>query len=683
MYHGQGIDVGASYFRNNLEQNQQVERSIVPYQMFNQMYSRYSNASSPGTSRSSRNSQSNFQSPNELDFNSVVKSLVEAVDNDYFNIPHFDGISQMEQHMSCGIADCDRTFQFGPQGEYLRGIYPNLLNSPNSPLRQLPIPCGTHPNVAQMYCYTCSKCYCDKCNVTHQTHVTVPFTMAMKEAKGRAREALKKVREKHVEIEQKINRVQSATDMLDQKSKQANTDVIFGIRRITTLLKTREKELLTQIETMKREKLAALEQKQERLKSGILRLTMIRNKLSDTLQSSPHSNPLNFVAMKDAAMAEMMKIRQEFQHLSNQGKNCCISFRCSEETLLSALENFGRVIQKVPGAIGDRRALRGRGNSQVFIGRPLASPPMPAEPLSTFDNTFPVTVHLNGNYDVPLTASVIIGNDGDPENRLCRPWGIACDKSGYIIIADRSNNRIQIYTQNGSFVRRFGVHGTGPGQFDRPAGVAVDARRRIIVADKDNHRIQILTMEGFFLMAFGEKGNRCGQFNYPWDVAVNSQCQIIVSDTRNHRVQLFSGDGIFLRKYGYENLPNMWKHFDSPRGVAFNIDGNIITTDFNNHKLLTIDYKFAHARVFPCESPSSGKLFLRPQGIAIDGIGNVIVADSRNHRIQIFDRKGNLKCRFGSLGAEANEMDRPSGVALCPDGRIAVVDFGNNRVLIF
>lgn len=86
----------------------------------------------------------------------------------------------------------------------------------------------------------------------------------------------------------------------------------------------------------------------------------------------------------------------------------------------------------------------------------------------------------------------IIGNSGDPKDNLCRPWGVACDKEGHIVAADRSNNRIQIYHQDGSFVRRFGTHGTAPGQFDRPAGVAVDARRRIVVADKDNHRIQVI-----------------------------------------------------------------------------------------------------------------------------------------------------------------------------------------------
>lgn len=81
--------------------------------------------------------------------------------------------------------------------------------------------------------------------------------------------------------------------------------------------------------------------------------------------------------------------------------------------------------------------------------------------------------------------------EGEADGQLCRPWGVCCDKTGRIIVADRSNNRIQIFNPNGSFSHKFGSHGIEAGQFDRPAGVTVDPNDRLIVADKDNHRIQV------------------------------------------------------------------------------------------------------------------------------------------------------------------------------------------------
>lgn len=274
------------------------------------------------------------------------------------------------------------------------------------------------------------------------------------------------------------------------------------------------------------------------------------------------------------------------------------------------------------------------------------------------------------------------GGEGSEDGQFCRPWGVCCDSLGNIIIADRSNNRIQIFDGRGKFLRKFGSYGTRAGQFDRPAGVAFDSQlNRIIVTDKDNHRIQVFQHDGTFLFKFGEKGSKPGPyFNYPWDVAVSSESNILISDTRNHRIQLFNSNGQFLNKYGFDGP--LWKQFDSPRGVAFNAQNQIIVTDFNNHRLLVINPDFQNAKFLGSEGNGNGQ-FLRPQGCAVDHEGNIIVADSRNYRIQIFSPNGLFKCKFGAQGIGPDQMDRPSGVCITPEGHILVVDFGNHRVLAF
>lgn len=274
------------------------------------------------------------------------------------------------------------------------------------------------------------------------------------------------------------------------------------------------------------------------------------------------------------------------------------------------------------------------------------------------------------------------GGEGNGDGQFCRPWGVCCDNTGCIIIADRSNNRIQIFDKQGKFLRKFGSYGTRAGQFDRPAGVAYDNQlNRIVVTDKDNHRIQIFQPDGTFIFKFGEKGSKPGHyFNYPWDVAVSSESNILISDTRNHRIQLFNSNGQFLNKYGFDGP--LWKQFDSPRGVAFNQQNQIIVTDFNNHRLLVINSDFQTAKFLGSEGSGNGQ-FLRPQGCAVDHEGNIIVADSRNYRVQVFTPNGLFKCKFGSQGTGLDQMDRPSGICVTPDGMILVIDFGNHRVLAF
>ncbi|CAF4035972.1 unnamed protein product [Rotaria magnacalcarata] len=298
------------------------------------------------------------------------------------------------------------------------------------------------------------------------------------------------------------------------------------------------------------------------------------------------------------------------------------------------------------------------------------------------DNPFRIEIKQNRTYStLGLKLEFEIGGEGDEDGKLCRPWGVCCDNQSNIVIADRSNNRIQIFNKYGQFLRKFGTQGNRPGQFDRPAGVAFDKQlNRIVVTDKDNHRIQVFTSIGEYIFKFGEKGTKPGQFNYPWDVAISSTSQILISDTRNHRIQLFSKDGLFLRKYGFDGP--VWKQFDSPRGVVFTHAGHIIVSDFNNHRLLFLSSDFQNARFLGTEGSANGQ-FLRPQGVDIDAEGNILVADSRNYRVQVFSAQGVFKTKFGSQGSGPLQMDRPSGICVTPEGVILVVDFGNNRILAF
>jgi len=300
--------------------------------------------------------------------------------------------------------------------------------------------------------------------------------------------------------------------------------------------------------------------------------------------------------------------------------------------------------------------------------------------LKISNGPFSCMVRSGRDYHNIGKALLEFGKEGAADGDLCRPWGVSCTREGHIVVADRSNNRIQVYNRDGTLHHKFGTEGNRAGQFNRPASVCVDKVGRLIVTDKDNHRVQIFTFEGDFLLKFGEKGSGNGQFNYPWDVACNSKNRIMVSDTRNHRLQLFSESGEYLAKYGFDGP--MWKHFDSPRGVCFSADDQAIVTDFNNHRLLVIKADLCSAQFLGSEGSKDGE-FTRPNGVTCDEEGNIIVADSRNDRIQVFSSSGVFLKKFGIKGSGPGEFERPSGICMTPDGYIVVVDFGNNRVQIF
>ncbi|KAI9531866.1 E3 ubiquitin-protein ligase trim71 [Dissostichus eleginoides] len=527
-----------------------------------------------------------------------------------------------------------------------------------------------------------------------------------------------------------MEKVQAMAEQVEIKAKVVQTEVKALVLRHKKALEERECELLWKVEKIRQVKAKSLYLQVEKLHQSLTKLDSTIAAVSQVLDEGRH---LDVLLARERMLTQIHELKA-LRGLLQAQEDDRFMFTPPDQALYIAVQSMGLIssgafapVTKAHGE-GLKTALRGKPSSFTVIGYDHDGEPRLSggDTVSAIIMSVPdghltaaeVTDHQNGSYTVGYLPksegehllSVLVcnqhiqgspfkvlvksgrsyralgsqvaafGNEGEGDGQLCRPWGISVDKEGYVVVADRSNNRVQIFKPCGAFHHKFGSLGSRPGQFDRPAGVACDSQRRIIVADKDNHRVQVFTFEGQFLLKFGEKGTKNGQFNYPWDVAVNSEGKILVSDTRNHRVQLFGPDGSFLNKYGFEGA--LWKHFDSPRGVAFNHEDHLVVTDFNNHRLLVIRPDCQSARFLGSEGTGNGQ-FLRPQGVAVDHENRIIVADSRNHRVQVFEPNGNFLCKFGTQGNGFGQMDRPSGVAVTPEGVIVVVDFGNNRILKF
>ena len=593
-------------------------------------------------------------------------------------------------------------------------------------------PCPKHEHeVLRLYCDTCASPICRECTMTEHVdgHNFIYLQDALDNSRTITVKLLADAKTGIKALEGSLKLTQGMAERVEMRSQDVANEIRNITRRHMAALEERERELLRRVEKIRQVKGKSLHTQVEDLKQGLVSLSRTVENVETVLNTG---RDIDVLKTKESMMHEMQRLRSLRGHLQPHEDDSII-FTPPDTALHVAITKLGFISSSAYApnciAVGDglQRALKGKvsffivqakdhlGELRVVGGDPveclIQSPEgtlFRNEVLDRQNGTYTVTyrpqfegqhiisVLINGKhiYDSPFNVQVRsgrnyatvgqmiaqFGGEGEEEGKLCRPWGVCYHKDGYILVADRSNNRIQVFNPDGSYHHHFGSPGTCNGQFDRPAGVATDSQGKIIVADKDNHRVQIFTFDGNFVLKFGEKGNKNGQFNYPWDVAVNVDGRILVSDTRNHRVQLFSNDGMFLNKYGFDGA--LWKHFDSPRGVCFNNEGHMVVTDFNNHRLLVIHPDFQAARFLGSEGSGNGQ-FLRPQGVVVDQEGNIIVADSRNHRIQVFQANGNFLSAFGTPGSGPGQLDRPSGICVTPEGHIIVVDFGNNRVQVF
>ena len=127
---------------------------------------------------------------------------------------------------------------------------------------------------------------------------------------------------------------------------------------------------------------------------------------------------------------------------------------------------------------------------------------------------------------------------------------LAVAKNGDIFIADGEgpNTRVVKFSKDGKFIKWWGGKGTDPGQFNVPHSIAIDSKGLVYVADRSNNRIQIFDQTGIFL-------NQWTNFGTPWGLFIKDDLIYVVDGTANNCLLIASTkDGKVLEKI--EGLSN-------------------------------------------------------------------------------------------------------------------------------
>jgi peptidylglycine monooxygenase len=125
---------------------------------------------------------------------------------------------------------------------------------------------------------------------------------------------------------------------------------------------------------------------------------------------------------------------------------------------------------------------------------------------------------------------------GQPFNH---PTDVAVAPSGDIYVSDGYGNaHVHCFAPDGTHRFTWGGIGTGPGAFSTPHGVWITADGRVLVADRENNRIQIFTPDGRYLGEWGD-------LYHPMDIWGDADGTIYVTD-QAPRIVAFSPKGEVL-----------------------------------------------------------------------------------------------------------------------------------------
>ncbi|HEY4067257.1 MAG TPA: peptidyl-alpha-hydroxyglycine alpha-amidating lyase family protein [Burkholderiaceae bacterium] len=148
------------------------------------------------------------------------------------------------------------------------------------------------------------------------------------------------------------------------------------------------------------------------------------------------------------------------------------------------------------------------------------------------------------------------GERGDKPGEFNTPHSIAADAKGNIYVADRFNRRIQVFDNDGKFLRALTIdvpfdHSVKPvignalnaeaksGTFapGAPWAICITPNQVLYAADAYPGRIYKMTLDGKVLGTIGEPGRQLKQFGWVHELACPSENTLYVAELLNWRVQ--------------------------------------------------------------------------------------------------------------------------------------------------
>jgi hypothetical protein len=172
------------------------------------------------------------------------------------------------------------------------------------------------------------------------------------------------------------------------------------------------------------------------------------------------------------------------------------------------------------------------------------------------------------------------GRAGDTREMFNKPTDVAFARNGDFYVADGyGNRRIVKFSAAGQYLLEWGKAGTGPGEFDVPHSVALDSKGNVYVSDRENNRIQIFTADGKFLRQWNHLGSTQNLFitakDELWVITHRENVEAVALNTlggRIMRVDVSTG-----KILGVIESPGHWIHV-TPNAVIFigSLTGNIL-----------------------------------------------------------------------------------------------------------
>ncbi len=213
------------------------------------------------------------------------------------------------------------------------------------------------------------------------------------------------------------------------------------------------------------------------------------------------------------------------------------------------------------------------------------------------------------------------GGQGQENARFNDPAAIALADDGTLFVVDSRNNRIQLFTSEGKFLRSVGGFGFDPDQFDLPVDIWVKSILNIYVSDYNNRRLQRYDRQMNYLAQLKSNPDWPEEFQFGevLSCALNSQNDLFILDHQEEKVIKFNRDGQPERFFGtYESGAG-----ELEEAVQMDIFRNrwLLISDAGLKALMVYDFFGTFVKAI------GSQIFKHPAGLAVQDRSGIFVAD--------------------------------------------------------
>ena len=583
--------------------------------------------------------------------------------------------------------------------------------------------CSKHPiKETDLYCETCEKLICRDCIVrVHRDHQYDLITDAYPKHKDVIVDHLQPVKQQLGVVNEAIESLDTRRQQISDQRMAIEADIHKTIRRLQEALEERKTELIGQLDQLTQQKMKSLAAQRDEFELVQTRLSSCLDFVSESLRTGSQAEilaakkpvvqqveemtaefkpemlalveqaDLRFTTTAEHAPAcrQFGKIGISTEKCHATGKGLEVATVGEQATVtVHAVDTAGQECEKPVGDIAcELVSCRDATNVKCSVKKREGNQyEVSYQPTSRGRHQLHIKVesqHIRGS-PFAVLAKLPIQKLGTPIRTidgLKKPWGVAVDERGQIVVAEDGGHCVSIFSASGNKIKTFGEKGSAPGQFSAPCGVVVDCDGNILVVDWGNDRIQKFTSGGQFITAVGAKGNKPLQFSSPVGISINPRNKkVYVADNCNHRIQILNSDLTYSSSFGSRGSGN--EQFKYPRDVAFDSTGMVYIADFGNCCIKVFTEEGQFLRKFGTRGTGGGELDCL-SSIAIDSSDVVYVAEYDNHCVSMFTCQGQFLRSFGSHGSEPGQFNVPRGIAVDSDGLVYVSDHSNNRVQFF